>query len=99
MQRERGLLLGVLQFLGEALLLSLFALFIAFFLAAAFLPEFNQIVQRNLKWSWDNWLLILIMLGLVLFTGILSGSYPAFYLSKFDPAKISLACYFTQVSG
>ena len=74
-------------FLGESILMSCFALLLALILAWGFLPLFNNLTQKNLqlfdqpdKWLWIS--------GLTVFTGILSGLYPAFYLSSFKPITV-----------
>jgi putative ABC transport system permease protein len=75
------------QFLGESFLLCLIALAIALFLTQALLPLFDQLTQKQLTLS-SNPHLILWIAGLALLTGLLSGLYPAFYLSSFRPATV-----------
>jgi len=75
------------QFLGESFLLCLIALAIALFLTQALIPLFNQLTQKQLTLS-TNPHLILWIAGLALLTGLLSGLYPAFYLSSFRPVKV-----------
>jgi putative ABC transport system permease protein len=77
----------VYQFLGESLLMSFLALVLAFLLASALLPLFNQLTQKNLL-LFDRPELLLWMAGLTLSSGILSGFYPAFYLSSFRPIAV-----------
>jgi ABC-type antimicrobial peptide transport system permease subunit len=77
----------VLQYLSESILICLLSLFIAILLVVLFLPQFNSIVGKNLTFHLDlNFTLGL--LGTVLLTGLIAGSYPAFYLSKFTPATV-----------
>lgn len=68
------------QYLGESILVTLMSLMLALVFVALFLPEFNEITGKQiaLKLSAD---LILSILGITLFTGLISGSYPALYLS------------------
>ena len=73
------------QFLGEALLLSVLAGAIALGLVYLALPPFSAFVQENLTLSSG---LTLWILGITLFVGLLSGSYPALYLSAFEPATV-----------
>ncbi|MDO6429017.1 ABC transporter permease [Flavitalea sp. BT771] len=75
------------QFLGESFLLCLIALAIGLLLTQLLLPLFNQLTQKQLTLS-NNPHLILWIAGLSLLTGLLSGLYPAFYLSSFRPAKV-----------
>ena len=77
------------QFLSEAMLYSFIATAIAIVLVILFLKPFNEIAGKNLGFSLiftnDNWLLIL---GLSIITGLLAGSYPAFYLTSFQPVSV-----------
>ena len=79
---QRGQL--VRQFLGESLLLTVFALGLALALVALALPAFNALVDRTLTLSWSGALLGSLA-ALVLLVGVISGSYPAFFLSSFHP--------------
>ena len=78
-----------LQFIGETVLLSLIALLLAIALVQLVLPYVNNLSQRNLKLPiFNNPLLLLyVFLGTVC-VGILSGIYPAIYLSAFQPIKV-----------
>jgi putative ABC transport system permease protein len=79
----------ILQFLTESILLSLFALVLALCIAVLLLPMFNQLAGKSLHpdvlFS-GRFLLMLILLVLVV--GCLAGSYPAFYLSSFQPIHV-----------
>jgi putative ABC transport system permease protein len=73
----------IAQFLGEATLLSLASLSFAFILIVFALPIFNQITDKKidlLNLPLSTWIIVLII---TIFTGILSGSYPAFLLSSY----------------
>src|SRR5436190_4321169 len=78
-----------LQFIGETVLLSLIALLLAIVLVQLVLPYVNNLSQRNLRLPiFNNPLLLLyVFLGTVC-VGILSGIYPAIYLSAFQPIKV-----------
>ncbi|KQN36065.1 cell division protein FtsX [Pedobacter sp. Leaf41] len=78
----------VAQFILESTLLALIGTIIAFILVEISLPYFNSILNINLIIQYNNWRYWLTLLGLVVFTGLLAGSYPAFYLSSFDPVKV-----------
>lgn len=83
--RRQGL---ILQFLGESVLLSVVSFVIALMLVALALPSFNQLIRKELFIPIQNPFFWLSCLGFILFTGVLAGSYPAFYLSSFNPVKV-----------
>ncbi|HXB06055.1 MAG TPA: ABC transporter permease [Puia sp.] len=78
----------IMQFLGESILVAVIALFFALILAEASLPFFNRLAAKEMAIPWTNPLFIIAVLGFTLFTGLLAGSYPAFYLSAFKPVKV-----------
>ncbi len=77
----------IVQYLGESTLLSLFSFLISLIFVFLLLPWFNQLTNKNMALSL-NYDLILPFLLIVLAVGILSGIYPALYISKFKPAQI-----------
>ncbi len=79
----------VLQFITEALILSMAAFLISFFLVEWLLPLFGHLVNRNLSFSpFVQYQLFLTFLGIALLVGLVSGSYPAWFSSSFSPAGI-----------
>jgi len=78
----------ILQFMGEALLMSLLALILGIVLANIFLPGFMQLSGKHFTPEYANWKLWALLVSLGLFTGIVAGSYPALYLSRFQPVKV-----------
>ncbi|CAN5328628.1 ABC transporter permease [soil metagenome] len=78
----------VLQFIGESLLISCIAFGIAVLLSELALPFYNNLVQKKLFIDYASSQFWLFTLTLIFFTGIISGSYPAFYLSSFQPVKV-----------
>jgi putative ABC transport system permease protein len=77
------------QFLGESLIMALFSLIISLFLVHMFLPFFNSLAERHLALNGDSILRILPgILLLVLFVGMIAGSYPAILLSSFKPITV-----------
>jgi len=77
------------QFLTESVLLSLISLVISLVLVYFLLPNFNTLSGKQMSFNiFTNPGLILIILGVALFIGFISGSYPAFYLSSFLPVKV-----------
>ena len=79
----------VKQFWSEAMLMSLFALILGIALAEFFLPAFNRLTEKNLSLNFtSDGLTALGLLGLMLFTGLVAGSYPALLLSKYQPVEV-----------
>ncbi|MCZ6818227.1 MAG: ABC transporter permease, partial [Calditrichaeota bacterium] len=75
------------QFLGEAFLFSILALFLALALVEAFLPSFGSITGKTLEIHYfQNWQILLALVAITVFVGFVSGSYPALLLSKLQPA-------------
>ena len=79
----------IAQFLGESLLLSCCGVLLALPLLVLFLPYFNQVTHADIPISFLThvkfWLLLT---GIMLLSGLLSGSFPAFYLSAFKPIRV-----------
>jgi len=78
----------IFQFLGEALFLSFLALMLGVLLAVLALPGFLQLSGTNFTPDFANWQLWILLLILGLVTGLVAGSYPAFYLSRFKPIEV-----------
>lgn len=78
----------IIQFLVETIFLTFIALFLAFILVQLLLPLFNYFSGKELSLAFNNPWNILGIIGIVVFVGILSGSYPAFMLSSFQPATV-----------
>jgi ABC-type antimicrobial peptide transport system permease subunit len=76
------------QFLSESLLMVcigyLFALLIAFFS----LPLFNELAGKKMIFPWTDSYFICLSLAFIIVTGLLAGSYPALYLSAFNPVRV-----------
>jgi putative ABC transport system permease protein len=76
------------QFIGESILLSLLAGIIALVIVQCSLSGFDLLVGKHLQlnyWDYHFWI---CAIGFELFTGVLAGSYPAFFLSSFKPVKV-----------
>ncbi len=77
----------ILQYLTESVFMAFLSLVIAGALSSLLLPSFNAMTGKTLALSFDPWVLSgLVMIAGV--TGLLAGSYPAFYLSGFNPALV-----------
>ncbi len=83
---ERSYLVG--QFVGEAVLTALMSLVFAIILVQLLLPVFNRLTEKQIAIQYTNPTYWLTLLGLALVTGILSGSYPALFLSSLQPVKV-----------
>ncbi|WP_232541089.1 ABC transporter permease [Spirosoma endbachense] len=82
----RSLLIG--QFVGEALLLTVFAIFLAILFVALLLPSFNSLTDKQISLPINDLSFWGILAGLTLLTGLLAGSYPAFFLSALNPIRV-----------
>ena len=82
----RGKLIG--QFMGESLIMSFIAVIVAAGLLYALLPAFNSLVEKELSIDILNPVHFGFLIGIGFFTGLVAGSYPAFYLSSFNPVYV-----------
>jgi putative ABC transport system permease protein len=78
----------IAQFIGESVLLSFLAAVLAIGIVALSLPGFNQLTEKHLYIPFGTLGFWVSAVGFILFTGLLAGSYPAFYLSSFQPVKV-----------
>jgi len=76
------------QFIGEALLIVALAIIISLALVMFVLPLFNQLTEKQIHLPFSDPIFWLIIIGLLLITGLISGSYPALYLSSFKPVRV-----------
>ncbi|MVM41060.1 FtsX-like permease family protein [Spirosoma sp. HMF3257] len=76
------------QFLSESTLIAFMALVLAFGMVLISLPYFNSLTTKTMAIEFGNPVFWGIMLVFTIFTGLLAGSYPALYLSSFNPVKI-----------
>ena len=78
----------IVQFLSESVIMALLAFVFSIILVLLFLPFFNEMADKRMGIPFTNvwfWLIILVFIA---FTGFVSGSYPAFYLSSFNAVKV-----------
>jgi len=79
----------VMQFLGESVVTALVAVLLSFLLAMLLIPSFNALSGKEFTLhTLFQPFNILLLLGIGVFTGLVGGSYPAFYLSSFQPVSI-----------
>lgn len=83
---QRGSLIG--HFVGESILLSFIAGIFALVILYVVIPPFNQLIEEKLSLNIGDPQFWLKGLGFILFTGIIAGSYPAFFMSSFNPSKV-----------
>jgi len=88
------------QFIGESMILSALALLVALAVVYLFLPAFNNLAQKQLTLNIAGDVSTLfLLLGIIIFTGLASGSYPAFMLSSFRPVNVLKKGRFQSGSG
>lgn len=76
------------QFLSESLLVVFLSLVLTVIMVLLAIPYFNHVADKEVSIPWGNPLFWLLTLSFTIFTGLISGSYPAFYLSAFNPVKV-----------
>jgi len=76
------------QFLSESILIAVLAFMLALLIVAVALPFFNQLTKKDMSLQISSPLFWGIMILFTAFTGLLAGSYPAFYLSSFNPVRV-----------
>ncbi|MGZ3778745.1 MAG: ABC transporter permease, partial [Mucilaginibacter sp.] len=76
------------QFISESMLITVIAVAFSLFIVVALLPAFNQITQKYIELPFDQLSFWLKLVAITLITGLVSGSYPALFLSSFNPVKV-----------
>src|SRR5450432_3464752 len=76
------------QFLSESMFFSVLAFGFALSIVALVLPYFNKLTEKEMSLQLTSPLFWIIMILFTLLTGLLAGSYPAFYLSSFNPVRV-----------
>src|SRR5450432_3112045 len=76
------------QFIGEAVLMAIIAMTGALILAGLALPAFNQLTGKQISLPFNQLSFWISIIGLCFLTGMFSGSYPAFFLSAFNPIQV-----------
>jgi putative ABC transport system permease protein len=78
----------IIQFLSESVFISFLSLLLALGIVILFLPAFNELANRKLVIDVSDARLWISLFGIALLTGVISGSYPALFLSGFNPVKV-----------
>jgi predicted permease len=78
----------IFQFLGESVMVTFISSMFAIVLVELVLPAYNILVNKNISIDYTNPWLWMVMISWIMVIGIFAGSYPAFYLSSFQPVKV-----------
>ncbi|HKZ38609.1 MAG TPA: FtsX-like permease family protein [Chryseolinea sp.] len=90
----------VFQFLSESVLVSLAALTLAILILIFIVPTFNEISNKEITLNpLRNSYVIILFLGLTFFVGVLAGTYPAFFISNFNPTMVLKGKFISNVKG
>jgi putative ABC transport system permease protein len=76
------------QFISESLLITTMAVIVSLVLLVLLLPIFNQVTQKQIELPFNQAPFWLKLVAITLITGFISGSYPALFLSSFNPVKV-----------
>ena len=76
------------QFLTESALVALVSFILSLILVFVLMPMFNELTDKNMQLPWSNGIFWLFGLLFAVITGLIAGSYPAFFLSRFEPTKV-----------
>lgn len=79
----------IIQFITESVVITLIALVVSLIMIYALLPVFNSFANKQLPFNYVTQPVVLLsLLGIMVFSGVIGGSYPAFYLSGFNPVQV-----------
>jgi len=78
----------IIQFFAESIMIVVFALVLSLILVQLLLPFFNGVADKKMSIPWSNAIFWSMTVVFSLFTGLVAGSYPALYLSSFQPVKV-----------
>ena len=76
------------QFYCESILVAVLSFMLSVLLVMAAIPWFNEVSNKEISILWSDPIFWSVCLGVTFFTGLIAGSYPAFYLSSFKPVKV-----------
>jgi ABC-type antimicrobial peptide transport system permease subunit len=78
----------IAQFYSESMLIAVLSFLLSLLLTQLCLPLFNNLADKHTQMPWSNSMFWLAGIVFTLFTGLIAGSYPALYLSSFNPVKV-----------
>ncbi|AUP78486.1 ABC transporter permease [Flavivirga eckloniae] len=87
------------QFLSESFLVVFMAFCLAILLVFLTIPSFNQLADKQIVFPYSSIFFWLVSAGFIIITGLLAGSYPALYLSSFQPVKVLKGSFKTSYSA
>lgn len=76
------------QFLGESIFIAFIAGVVSLIMVQLILPSFNNLANKQLIFDFSDMSMVLGFIGIIIFTGLVSGSYPALFLSSFKPISV-----------
>ncbi len=76
------------RFLSESMLIASLSFVLALAIVIVTLPYFNKLTDKEMSLQISNPIFWMVMIGFTIITGLLAGSYPAFYLSSFNPVRV-----------
>lgn len=89
----------IAQFIGESTLIAFIAGLLALLVVQIALPSFNTLVDKHLFIPYSDGMFWLKLFGFILLTGLMAGSYPAFFLSSFSPVKVLKGTFKSSTSA
>lgn len=89
----------ITQFMGESFLLSSVAMILSIALTYLILPAFNLLMVKDISIDFSDPLFIGALILIVIITGLLAGSYPAFFLSSYQPSRVLKGATSQNLSG
>ncbi|HYC86052.1 MAG TPA: ABC transporter permease [Chryseosolibacter sp.] len=78
----------IIQFIGESMLVSTIAMLIGIAVVYTLLPVFNALVGKQIVLDFSDPVFLLSIVGIIALTSVMAGSYPAFFLSAFQPVRV-----------
>ncbi|HMV25385.1 MAG TPA: ABC transporter permease [bacterium] len=87
------------QFLIESVTITLVAMMLSLILIELLIPLFNDLSGKQLSLRWDDIQTFSLMCAMVLFTGLVSGLYPAMVLSRYQPALVLKGSFSKSIQG
>lgn len=90
----------ILQFLSESVVISTMALLLSIVLISVIVPSFNDITGKQILINpLENGFIVFALLSITLFVGVLAGTYPAFFMSGFQPTVVLKGKFISNVKG
>lgn len=78
----------VYRFIGESFIITLISILLSLIVVELMLPPFSRLLNQNFSLDFSNWIFNVGLIGLLVLVSLVAGSYPAFYLSRFQPVSV-----------